>query len=390
MAKKNNAEILKANKGEWSELYVFTKLLADGKLYQSDLNLQKEEENYYQILKAYRNENELKLEYDRGSEIALFRNLETRELIEKFSIDYFAESSNLILQGIRGGTGSSFSIENIIPFLNNVKITSVKAPSDKKTDLRFRIYDHRLAKEADLGFSVKSLLGQDSTLLNTGPGNNFIYNVEDKLDCSIDDFNKETYKPSGRISKITARLHKLLKEDIDIKFDGIQSKQFWRNLKMVDGDLPEILAHALIYRWIDRENSLKGISELLEKRDPLNFYDGEVSTQRLYEYKLKKFLAECAMGMTSETIWGGIYDTTGGVIIAKEDGDIVCFHIYDFNLFREYLLNNTIFEQPSTGEDENFPGHMRTKKGTKKYYYGWLYQGDDNLKFKINLQVRFR
>lgn len=62
------------------------------------------------------------------------------------------------------------------------------------------------------------------------------------------------------------------------------------------------------------------------------------------------------MGMTSENIWLGEYDSFGGVIVAKNDGDIVCFHIYDFNLFRNYLLNNTKFEQASTGENESQPG----------------------------------
>ncbi len=91
--------------------------------------------------------------------------------------------------------------------------------------------------------------------------------------------------------------------------------------------------------------------------------------------------------MTSETPWLGEYDSFGGVIIAKNDGDIVCFHIYDFNLFRSYLLNNTKFEQPSTGEDKYNPGNKRAKG--KKYYYGWLDKDMDDLIFKINLQIRF-
>lgn len=176
----------------------------------------------------------------------------------------------------------------------------------------------------------------------------------------------------------------------NISFEDIQSKQLWRNLKMIDGDLPEILAYALFYRWTNRQSSLKEISKLLEEKDPLNFYDGKESIQKLYEYKLKKFLTESAMGMTSETPWLGEYDSFGGVIIAKNDGDIVCFHIYDFNLFRNYLLDNTIFEQPSTGEDENNPGTARING--KKYYYGWLYKGEseNDLLYKINLQVRFK
>jgi len=233
-------------------------------------------------------------------------------------------------------------------------------------------------------------LGADSTLFNTGPGNNFIYEIQNQLSISLEQFNRTTYKPDHGISKITYRLQKIINDfGLGIQFNSTQSLQLWRNLKMVDGDLPVLLSHALLIRWIDRESSLKKVVEILEERDPMNFYSGERTNQRLYENKIKRFLSECAMGMTSETPWNGMYDATGGVIVCKQDGDIVCFHIYDFNLFREYLFNNTIFEQPSTGEDGNNPGQKRMTKSTKKYYYGWLYEESEKLFFKINLQIRF-
>lgn len=236
------------------------------------------------------------------------------------------------------------------------------------------------------------ILKQDSIIFKSKTINNFVYEIESptkKIDLAV--FNQETYKPSNGISKISARLLKVKEElGLNIKFKKIQSKQLWKNLKMIDGDLPEIIGYSLLYRWLDRESSLLKIASLLEERDPLNFYFGEKSDQKFYEYKIKKFLAECAMGMTSEKPWDGMYDATGGVIIPKKDGEIVCFHIYDFNLFRQYLLNNTIFEQPSTGEDGDSPGNERISKGTKKYYYGWLYEDEEKLNFKINLQVRFK
>lgn len=388
--------MITGNKGEWSELYVLTKLLAEGKLFQSDINLNKDKDNYYEIIKVYKEESNSILEFERSNEIFIYRVVNNeRTLLKELSIDYFSEKSPDLLNGILKGKGKHFPIDEINDFIDEIKIQKLTALATSKSDIKLRIYDHRLAKETDLGFSIKSLLGKDSTLFNTGVGNNFIFEIENDLEISLDEFNLETYKPVGRISKITARLKKIIDLGLKIKFQGIQSKQLWRNLKMIDGDLPEVLAHALLYRWIDRDSSLLKIVEILEKNDPMDFYNGEESNQKLYEYKLKRFLAECAMGMTSETPWHGIYDATGGVIIPKKDGDIVCFHIYDFNLFREYLINNTIFEQPSTGEDEENPGHIRTRKGTKKYYYGWLYkeeveEEEDKLYFKINLQIRFK
>ena len=286
--------------------------------------------------------------------------------------------------------GKSFDIEKSTNFFEQTEIKKLTALVTSKSDIRLRIYDYRLAKETDLGFSIKSFLGGDSTLLNTGSGNNFIYEGDKLSEFNIVNFNSDTYKPLGGISKITHRLRELDNIGVSLKFKEIQSKQFWMNLKLIDGDLPDILAYALLYRWIEREPSVYNVAKKLEELDPLNFYDGKVVEQKLYEYKLKKLLVESAMGMTSETPWHGIYDATGGIIVAKKDGDVVCFHIYDFNLFREYLLNNTVFEQPSTGEDGDFPGTERQTTKTKKYYYGWLFEEHSKFKFKINLQIRFK
>lgn len=389
-----NRKELVGNKGEWSEVYTLIKLLADGKLYQSDFNLNKDLNNVYEIIRAYKDEKDYKLQFDRNGQICLYKvNDDTTSQIARFTIEQLSELANILLEGIDKGRGNSFKIIEVDSTLQDqFKINKLKANSSNKADIKLRIYDHRLAKETDLGFSIKSLLGKDSTLFNTGSGNNFIYQISSDLPISLENFNKETYSPPGRVSKLTYRLEKLKEYGLDVTYKKIQSHQLWKNLKMVDGDLPEIMAFALYYRWIYKTPDLASIAELLEKNDPLSFYEGLPSEQKLYENKIKRFLSEAAMGMTSETPWLGEYDSFGGVIIVKNDGDIVCFHVYDFNLFRNYLIKNTRFEQPSTGEDEDNPGHERNKKGTKKFYYGWvdIDKDNNNLIFKINLQVRFK
>ena len=45
-----------ANKGEWSEVYAFFKLLADGRLYCGDGHLNRYDERYYPILEIFRND----------------------------------------------------------------------------------------------------------------------------------------------------------------------------------------------------------------------------------------------------------------------------------------------------------------------------------------------
>ncbi|QEY27025.1 HpaII family restriction endonuclease [Neisseria zalophi] len=379
---------IQANKGEWTELYVLIKLIAEGQLSQSDINLNPDPENVYQIVKGYKEEPNCHFELCRSnSEIKIYKVTQSTKIcLHQYSFEEFEEISNSIFNGIKNGRGRSFRLPQIENFIDENEFQTARAGSEKKADIKLRIYDHRLACETDLGFSIKSLLGQDSTLFNTGPGNNFIYQIKGLPEgFNIDQFNSETYDSKPRIS---SRLQKLLNESI-ITFNKIQSDQLNKNLRMLDGDLPEILSWYLYYRFLTKKSSIIELTEILENEDPLNFYNNKQSEQRLYEYKIKRFLVESAMGMTSEAVWLGEYDSFGGVIIAKNDGEIVCFHIYDFNILRNYLINNTRLEQAATGESNITPGYPdRTAK--KKFYYGWLYKEDNKFFIKLNLQVRFR
>lgn len=82
---------------------------------------------------------------------------------------------------------------------------------------------------------------------------------------------------------------------------------------------------------------------------------------------------DVALGMTPSKVWTGKYIATGGFIIVRQDGEIVCYHIYNQNKFQDYLLNNTKFEQAGTG----------------RYDFGKLYREKNKIFIKLNLQIRF-
>ncbi len=84
-------------------------------------------------------------------------------------------------------------------------------------------------------------------------------------------------------------------------------------------------------------------------------------------------MTDSALGMTPGRTWTGEYDATGGIIIVKQDGELVCYHIYNRNEFQEYLINNTKLEQASM----------------TRYEFGELYEEGDKKLIKLNLQVRF-
>lgn len=46
--------MLTGNKGEWSEVYALIKLMTDGQLFQSDINLNVDAQNVYDVIAAYK------------------------------------------------------------------------------------------------------------------------------------------------------------------------------------------------------------------------------------------------------------------------------------------------------------------------------------------------
>lgn len=111
--------------------------------------------------------------------------------------------------------------------------------------------------------------------------------------------------------------------------------------------------------------------ESIEKANPLNF--NQEFNHEFYSYKTKRFLTDIALGMMPATVWTGQYDATGGYLVVKEDGDILCYHIYNKNDFENYLLNNTRLETASSNRHD----------------FGSIYEEDGEFFFKLNLQIRF-
>lgn len=77
--------------------------------------------------------------------------------------------------------------------------------------------------------------------------------------------------------------------------------------------------------------------------------------------------------MGTGTMWTGDYEATGGYIIVKDDGDIVCYCIYNHNAFKKYLFANTRFDTPSKS----------------KHGFGSIYEDYDHQYLKLNVQIRF-
>ena len=115
------------------------------------------------------------------------------------------------------------------------------------------------------------------------------------------------------------------------------------------------------------------LAELVEKiiaSDALNY--GK-SASETYTHKVKTLLQDVALGMTPSKPWSGNYDATGGYIIVKANGEIVCFHAYNREAFRDYLLRSTKLETASRS----------------RHNFGHIYREGSDLCIDLNLQIRF-
>ena len=101
-----------------------------------------------------------------------------------------------------------------------------------------------------------------------------------------------------------------------------------------------------------------------------------------YSYKVKSLLCAMALGMLPTVEWSGTDEATGGYIVVKADGDVVAYHLYNRDKFKDYLFNNTRFEGP-----QRFPSPPPSKK--KGYNYGYIYEENEKMLIKLNLQIRF-
>jgi hypothetical protein len=353
------------NKGEWSEVYVLFKLLADGKLFvAADENLSKNDDAYYEILKVFRKENvgDLIFAYDDEAEhvkIVLERNNELLILVPRKE---FKDSASRLLYDILSMKSPAFSNRMTEEFLEKLHCSKLKAPASKKTDIKVQIYDVRANLNPVLGFSIKSRLGSPSTLLNAS-NTNITYRVSG----AVTDYIKDSF---NHLKRFQDRFDLLFNARCGVEYEKIDNEVFRNNLLLIDSRLPELTASLLVEYYAFGNRAVVDAIKSLKDKNPLKY---DIAVHPFYEYKFQKLLSEVALGMTPSKPWTGKADATGGYIIVKEDGEIVCYHLYNRNEFDEYLLNNTCFETPSTS----------------RHGFGKMYKENGEYFVKLNIQIRF-
>lgn len=365
-------EVMTGNVGEWSELYTLFKLLADGKLYAADAETNKIPTIYYDVLKVLRSEKDSELEYSRETEVKVI-NAETGEVMCSIPISSFIEQTDKLLLGMKQeienqkqkkkDSDGSFALPEVWSFAESIKCKSLKAKSQDKADIHLMVHDIMSGRDDTFGFSIKSQLGSPSTLFNASGTTNLIYAITGHT-LSLDEITKFN---GFRLFKQKFEYLHLLGSDIE--FDSTENEVFDFNLKMVTSEMTEIFAVMIKAYYEGKASKISDLTEIVAKSGMVDTLDNSV----YLKHKLKNLLTNIALGMVPGTLWTGDYEATGGYIIVKEDGDVVCYHIYNHNAFMNYMFDNTRFDTPSQS----------------RHGFGKIYEENGRQMLKLNVQIRF-
>lgn len=361
----------RGNVGDWSELYTLIKLLADGKIYAADVNLNRNDSLFYLVLKILRNNSDNVIYFKRNGHITIedINNSQLRTLSYSRLNELARNLLDNILNSPRGE--GNFEIDNWSEISDELLIDRISDNRVDKSDIKIYIHDPITQYQPLLGFSIKSYIGSKPTLFNASKSTNIIY----KLDTTLSD---RRVLEINRLRNYGSILRYLKDHNLNFRFYAISNEIFRANLEQVDSRLPEILAEMVKYKFLERRSNITDILAAITSSNPCNYALN--INPNFYIYKFKRLLVDVALGMKARTPWEGTFDATGGYIAVKQDGDLVCFHIFNWNDFQEYLIQNTKFDAPDSSPNRCDYGKL----------YNEEHYNQSGTFIKLNFQIRFK
>lgn len=402
------------NKGEWTEAYVFLKLLGDGRIYGANDNLERDELTYIDIINIIKDEPHQYLRFERfiNEEVAHIQVVDRNECVLKIvTAPELQEKATYLYNSIKTIVGDrKISVPSIEKYLKDLYVTSLKANLSKrakdlygaKADIVLTTLDSLDHTKNIVGFSIKSHLGSAPTLLNCSTTSGFVYKIKG---CDDDGMHRLNLFHSFK-----SIIHQI-KTDYQMELIGCRNEAFSQNISIVDSQMEKILSTAVLIHagyYGKSVNKVKDICECLSAINPINVKNPII----FYTAKLKELLFDSFAGMTATTVWNGRKNITGGYIDVNKAGDMLYYRAISDDVFCNYLLKYTYFDRPDRGylfdlaftkataysecreitEEEineccfTPDGQKKSKKGD----FGYVYHKDGEFYIDINFQIRFK
>lgn len=281
-----------ANKGEMSELYTLFRLAAERSLQLANVDFEAIPDTFIEIKEVIREGKDGKLEAIPDEDGVVHILLDG---VEKFELSQsrMGELADITFRSMI----TDGNYEQAELFLDEADCSRVKSDSSSKTDITLRVHDARSGTDPVVRYSIKSDVGQKSTLYNATPGAMFTYEIKgemnDELMKKINAFQNDsvvedseiTTKTRGKVKKKFAYL-----ADKGFKLEFVPDESpFISNLMYVDSGFPKVLAEmTALYYSKARLTDIHKITDMVIESNPLHV--PIAIARNFYVYKVRQFL----------------------------------------------------------------------------------------------------
>ena len=323
------------NIGEWGELYAACKILSTGVLAIA------ERADPYQVIALQRPETHGATEY--LLEGSVVKNSSTGISIPRSA---YADAAKSLQQAmLKKSTGArAFNINaDLQEVFTRLGFTKISAGSTRSDDINLDVVPPGELKPIKLtGYSVKTEAGAAPTLYNMSPGRHLHYTLE--ADGVALKALSQALSKGGRGRKVAMATFASTDPTITPGTDShpgiVDSEEFASNLRIIDGDAPVLLAHAVAEYYFFGANRCSDAVSAVARRNPL-----EADRENFYNLKYSRLWSAFALGLPGMKEYTGHSSVLGGIIRVRKDLSIVAVPTD-----REGggdLLSNTVFDAPS-------------------------------------------
>lgn len=302
----------------------------------------------------------------------------------------FKQAARELLQLLRDSKNASkIAINNpeVVKALSLLATSRVSAKASDKSDFIATVVSNGMLQTS--GFSIKSQLGGQSTLVNSSRDSSYFeYEILRAGGMPLSDANRTEILDTIRNSAKQGFgfVQELLKNGYGLRFTATAPNLNY-TLRLVDSFGPEIVAQLLLEEVFRRNRGEKRAPTIAELVDNMaeriwNTQDESLlflgSNKEELEvsigYKMRSVLLAFMSGATPGARWDGRSRATGGIIVVKKTGEVVCVQLSTQNAVGDYLMNSCRLEAP----------------GSERHDWGYPYAGDNGRLFvRMQLQVRF-
>lgn len=353
-----------ATKREWSELYTFFRLLAEGEVALGTPQAKKDPEKVWPIAMIQREEHDgTRRYYIEKGEIRIESETTNRTLPR----EDFGTVADIIVSAIKSSSEDEvISPDGVEEFLNEVAIFDLEARTEDRTDFSIAFWH----PEAPLtGFNVRSRLGAMNPLLDGGRTANL------KLEQSGVKFATPTVNKINAVpespNEVAERMMLIERLGGVLKYADVADRVFRSNLLMIDLHFPRLLAEMVRTVHLDGIGRVSELTALMKEVNPLKIKEELIAKHGYYEYKMKQFLLALALGMRPAKIFNGTDSAVEGILLVDGSGQVLCYHKSEKQVFADFLYLNSRFEKGSVDKDK----------------YGFLERENGVYYFKLNAKI---